>query len=133
MALFTTGDVMRLVKGLGLELSEKTFSTWCRDGTVASIAGGGGTGNHRVFALMQLVGIGVAVGVRNTKQGCHTRYVKMVVSAFSEMSENKLAKMLEGEAIYFLTTGGKSVILDDNRTGDRVNVKRIYKAVMKLK
>ena len=134
-ALYTTGQVLELTK-----LTGTMFGNWCQEPEsddeggpiVKAVQDVKGTGNHRSFSLTQVVGICVADELRNSDRGCHTKFVRKVVAAFGAMSEKKLANMLEGRAIYFMTIGGKAVILDDNTTGDRVNVQKIYRAVLNL-
>ena len=55
MQRFTTGDVLKLT-----ELPGTSFDRWVNKGQVQPISGGSGTGNHRVWTLMQTVGWVVA-------------------------------------------------------------------------
>ena len=96
MKLFTTSDVLKITG-----LAPNTFDAWCKDSIVKPINGASGTGNHRVFSLTQVVGIAVAAELRESKRGCHPKYVADVVEAFSKLTEEKLINLLQGERFYF--------------------------------
>ena len=125
--LLSTGDVLNLTG-----LPAKTFDEWNSKGIVVHVEGGEGHGSHRRFTPLQVVGICVAVELRNGKRGCVLPYVSNVVKAFADMSEKKLTNQFEKGATHFLTVHSKSVILDGPRYSDMPNVKKIYDKVMSI-
>ena len=131
MRLFTTGDVLRLTG-----LAPNTFDSWCREGVVQSVSGGHGTGNHRQFSLMQVVGIMVAVEVQNSERGCTLLYVHRVIEAFIALDEAELLKRFDEGLTHFLvlvsTATGKTFLdLGGPRYSDMIDVQRIYRQATK--
>jgi hypothetical protein len=121
MQLFTTGDVLRIT---GLPPS-----VWCRDGVVKSIDERSGTGNHRRFTTMQVVGIAVAAEVRDSEQGCSLSYVQKVVEAFANMDESELVKTLQKKGTtHFAGLHHGSPILNEKKY-TRPDVRAIYQHV----
>jgi hypothetical protein len=126
MKLFTTGDVLEITG-----LPATTFDTWCHNGPnqiVKPIDGGTGTGNHRRFTLMQVVGIAVAAEQRKTDRSCALSYVALVVKAFGDMTEEWLRKKLdEGKAHLAIVHLGKPVLA--KKEYDWIDVRAIYDRV----
>lgn len=99
MRLYSTGDVLKLAPGL----SPNTFDRWCRDGLARPVRGGTGTGNHRVFDMMTVVGILVAVELRQSERGCVLSYVEKIVDAFAGYGEEELKEGFGEGATHFVT------------------------------
>jgi hypothetical protein len=104
--LFTTGNVLAITG-----LSATMFDTWCRDGIVKAVSGGDGHGSHRQFTLMQMVGIAVAVELRNSYRGCAPKGVGIITDAFGGMTEEWLLAEFKKRKTHFVTTHhGKPVL-----------------------
>ena len=92
-----------------------TFDSWCREGHVKALNDVSGKGNHRVFKLMQIVGIAVADELRHADQGCASPYVSQVVTAFGDMTEGQLLKKLAEGATHLVMVYNGNVILDGRK------------------
>ena len=125
--LLTSSDICKIT---GLALG--TFKEWCDKGIVVPDKGGEGSGSLRRFTPLQVVGIAVAVELRNGERGCVLSYVGKVVSAFASMSEKKLLAEFESGCTHFLMIHDKSVILDSQRYDGMPDVRKIYDEVMGL-
>ena len=124
MQLYTTGDVLRLTR-----LAANTFDRWCKEGIVNALGGGQGTGNHRVFSVMQALGICVAAKVRESERSCAPSYAGKIVDAFSSMTQEQLLKQFKRKATHFCTVHQGKVILDGRQYPEWVNVQALYKQV----
>jgi len=123
--LLSTGDVLGLTG-----LPAKTFDEWNSKGIVVPKEGGEGHGSHRKFTWMQVLGILVAVELRNGERGCVLPYVGKVVAAFAAMDEKELQAAFKKGATHFLTLAGNRPYLEGPRCSDMVNVQQIYRSVI---
>ena len=125
MRLFRTGQVEN-ISGL----PSTTFGEWCHLGLVKAVAGGNGTGNHRVFDLPTVVGVAVAAELRASDRGCALSYISRVVEAFSGTDETELVKQFKkGETHFVMPHKGKPVLRGPDY--DWVDVQRCYNRVVK--
>jgi hypothetical protein len=115
-------------------LTPGQFRAWCEQGAARAVAGGTGHGNHRRFTVMQVVGIAVAVALRNSERGCALAYAARVVEGFGKMTEEDLIKKLEAGCTHMMcvvntVNGGPFVVLDTPRYAEMVDVRAIYSRV----
>jgi hypothetical protein len=134
MRLFTTSEVL---KATGLPAN--TFDTWCRLGHVRPINDVSGKGNHRVFDLMTVVGVGVAAGQRELWDGCPLAYAEMIVSGFAAMPEEKLLSYFKRHLTKFYTAchagDGIHVVMEgvvNPKNAGLVDVQKIYRHVLEV-
>jgi len=123
--LFTKGDICQIA-----DVPAPRFESWCREGLIKPVAGGDGTGNHRVFSLMQVIGLAVGIALRNSEKGCALPYIGKVVDAFGNISEEALLKHFdEGHTHFISVLHGKPWL--DGKAYDWVDVRAIYRNVLK--
>lgn len=121
MRTFSTGDV-REITGM----RPTTFEKWCHKQVVQG-EGGIGSGNHRRFTLMQVVGILIGQELRKHR-GCHLRYVGEVVAAFDAMTEAELISQFERNKTHFVMVHqGKPWM--ESKKYDWPDVQSVYRKV----
>ena len=98
MKIFTTGQILKLIN-----VSPAQFDRWCAEQLVIPIAGGGGTGNHRMWSFPQAVGFTVANEIRNSERGCVPTFIGSVVEAFGAVTEDWLQSEFKEGRIYLVT------------------------------
>jgi DNA-binding transcriptional MerR regulator len=121
--LLTAADV---VEAAGIAARE--LQTWCEQGALVPVEGGGGTGKFRRFTVMQTLGIAVACKVRQSPRGCVLGYVRMLVDAFGVMDEERLRKHFAKRQTHLAYVGPNGLILSGNEY-DRVDVAATYNEV----
>ena len=134
MRLFTTSEVL---KATGLPAN--TFDAWCRLGHVRPINNVSGRGNHRVFDLMTVIGVGVAAEQRELWDGCPLAYAEMIVSGFAAMPEENLLSYFKKHLtkFYMACRAGDRIhvamegVVNPKNAG-LVDVKKVYDRVRKV-
>lgn len=124
MRLFTTGNVLKITG-----LPANTFDAWCAGGHVKPFNDVAGTGNHRQFSLMQVLGIVIAVELRNQERSCVLSYVASVVDAFSKLPEEDLLKRFKKGVTHLMVVYNGTIVMDGPLDGSMVDVQSCYKAV----
>lgn len=97
MKLFTTGDILKLIK-----VPAATFDDWCRKKTFQPIADVTGTGCHRRWTFTQAVGFVVANRIRTSIFGCSLKYFGATVNAFGAVDEEWLLGEFENGRRHFV-------------------------------
>lgn len=90
VANLSTGDVLEATA-----IPKGKLLRWCHQKLVVPLCGGEVQGHHRMFTVMQTLGIAVAWKTMNTEHGCCEAYVRQIVTAFENMSENALRDEFE--------------------------------------
>ena len=122
-ANLTSGDVCEIA-----ELEPSVFDDWCRKGIVKPQEGGEGQGNHRKFSLMQVVGLVVALQIKNSERGCVLPYVGKVVEAFGAITELELLKQIDKGKTHFVEPHKGKPLLQEPEVF-WPNVKQIHRNV----
>ncbi len=94
--IFASGEVCELAG-----LSANVFNEWCVKGILIPIDGGEGSGDHRRFTVMQTVGIIIGARLRASARSCALSFVKIVVEAFADMTEEELAEQFQQDHTHF--------------------------------
>lgn len=97
------------------DLPQQTLIEWIGKGIVVpAIEGTVGRGNPHKFTVTQVVGILVAKEQRDSERGCVLSYVRLVVEAFGNVSEEWLAERLKKDGQYFVGPHQKKPMLQGN-------------------
>jgi hypothetical protein len=129
MKVFSTRQVLEVTG-----LPPATFDVWCREGRVDALNGAGrvGTGNHRVFSLMQVLGVAVAAQIRSSVRGCAPSFINLIVRAFAALDEKELLKRFQQGRTHLVTIHGGKPWLGGRDYDDQIDVKEIYKKLQNL-
>jgi hypothetical protein len=96
MTLFTTGDVLRLT-----DIPATTFDDWCSKGIIKPISGGQGTGSHRQWTLMLVLGIVAADEIRRSERSCAPAFIGVCVNNFNQVDEAWLKSQFKQGRRYY--------------------------------
>lgn len=64
MLLLRTGDVCEILSSRKSKMTPKTIDNWTRAGVICPIVPAGGSGRHRVFSAVDILGIALARGMK---------------------------------------------------------------------
>lgn len=90
MKLFNSGAACHLSG-----ITSKQLNDWSVKRIITAHQGGRGQGDHRLWTPMQVVGLIVANQIRNSERSCALSYVRDVVKAFGQVTEEWLTKQFE--------------------------------------
>jgi hypothetical protein len=83
-------DVMRIC-----DIPQYTLRTMIRHGTITpTVTRKKGAGKRHEFSGQQLIGVAFAVGLIFSRRGCSREYARLVVSKYSSMPNEALARLI---------------------------------------
>lgn len=88
MKLLTSAELCRAA-----DISTDVLDRWCKEEVIVPAHGGDGSGSHRLFTVMQAVGVVLACRLRT--QGAVPSYLAQAIDFIGSMSEEELLANFE--------------------------------------
>ena len=92
-----------------------SIDQWARLGYFRPHQDPRGTGGDRLFSKLQVVGLVVAAGLRETQRKWSPAYVGQIVAAFGSTSEDALLEQFQRGKTHFVMIADGKLVLDHER------------------